>query len=65
MIGVKIMKLYKELKTYTSDTGEEKKATNFYILLDNGSRVYIKPKFDSEKDFYMLLAVATMVDTHE
>lgn len=43
------MELVKVLKTYTNKNGEEKRATQFYFKLDNGSLIRIEPyKFIKE-----------------
>lgn len=43
------MELVKVLKTYTNKNGEEKKAVQFYLKLDNGSLIRIEPyKFIKE-----------------
>lgn len=49
------MKVISKKHTYTGADGEEKVGYNYYLVLDNGSRLAIKPSFsrDYQKLFFI------------
>lgn len=56
----KTMKLIKITRTYVKDSIEHK-ATDLYIVKENGWRIQIAPKWQNKRDFFDLLDMAEEV----
>lgn len=50
------MKLISRKHTYTNSKGEEKQGYNYYLVLDNGNKIAIKPSFNSDYAKLFLLS---------
>lgn len=49
--------LIKKTKEYTNKNGEVKKATNFYLVFENGQYISVKACFNA--DYFKLKTLAT------